>query len=300
MNEQDFTKDLSRATKKLSLGVRTNYANIILWLAVVLIVAVGLVSVQEFDLKYSLRALSEFIVVLVLYYCVLFSRSEIGRRDGFQDDDYLKEKSEYDKAFDELSKTGNLHKLSEYCSYFVHSELIEMRTAILDDVDIEYNAVFGDGQLPEDLSLFQRKAIAKAKRLKPLHLTRSMLLNIGNGKYDRHALGVNPETKRKIQMGLSVVRAFATLMVAVNFTVKIVEQPTVETFIRIAYQVLCLLLVAWRGYSISFTNVTVDRANRIHKQTEHLRAATGYLASREESKQGRGDSPSLNEAPLLE
>ena len=300
MNEQDFTKDMTRATRKLSLGVRTNYANIILWLAVVLIVAVGLVSVQEFNLKFSLRALSEFIVVLMLYYCVLFSRSEIGRRDGFREEDYLKEKAEYDKAFDELAKSGNLHRLADYCTHFVHTELIEMRTAILNDVDIEYNAVFGDGRLPENLSIFQKKAIIKAKRLKPLHLTRTMLLNIGNGKYDRHALGVNPETKRKLQMAFSGVKTFLTLMVAANFTVKIVETPTVETFIRIAYQILCLTLVAWRGYSISFTNVTVDRANRIHKQTEHLRAATGYLASQEESKKERDDSPSLNVAPLLE
>lgn len=300
MNEQDFTKDLSRATRKLSLGIRTNYANIILWLSVVLIVAVGLVSVQEFKLRFSLRELSEFIVVLLLYYCVLFSRSEVGRRDGFCEEDYLKEKAAYDNAFDELAKSGNLHNLADYCTHFVHTELIEMRRAILNDADIEYDALFGDGKLPEDLSLFQKKAIAKAKRLKPLHLTRSMLLNIGNGKYERHALGVNPETKRKLQMFLSGIRTFLTLMVAANFTVKIVETPSVETFIRIAYQILCLTLVAWRGYSISFTNVTVDRANRIHKQTEHLRAANGYLLSQQKIREEKDDPHSQNEAPLLE
>ena len=290
-SQQDYVKELNRASKRLTLGIRANYANLILWLAAILIVATGLFSVQEFDLSLTLRAISEFVVVLVLYYCVLFSRSEIGKRDGYRDEDYLKAKEGYENAFSELSESGELHRLPEYCSYFVHNELIETRTAILDDVDISYNDVFGDGKLPDELSVMQKRAIRKAKKLKPLHLTRSMLINIDAGRSSRYSIGANPETKRRAQMAVAVIQSFVTLLIAVNFTVKIVEQPTIETFIRIIFQVLCLLMVGWRGYRISFNSVTVDRAHRIREQANHLRAARGYLvANRKEDGKVNDDA----------
>lgn len=250
--------------------------------AVLLLVTTD-VRLTSFDEVSSLGI--EFFLFLFCAYSMYVSCSDSGMRAGLASKVYISTDARYElkkQAFIDRKMQSKMH---EFCSHYVAEELRYTRTNIVSIVGLtheEYEERFMRCSKEEiksntRLTKAAKKAIIHANSIKPITLLPEMILRKGRRDSARSPLGMDPRTKKKIQMGVKLITTIGISLGLATILFDVVMEPSVAMFTEAVVKTLVVIINGFNGYRLGFANIAVDTVDFISDQTDLLEEATKYI-----------------------
>ena len=244
----------------------------------------------------------DFFLLLFCSYSMYINCSDSGMRLGLRNEQYLSAVEKFENRKNYIIKTKNQKRMHEFCRYYIQKELENTKMNILAVVGFDYETylarwlVLTNKQIDElpMLTKTQKDAIKKANAVMPVKLTPEMIMKRGRYGGKRAPLGMDPETKKKINFGFKFA---SNVIIALFFTAIIIEfmiEPTWELFAAIVLRSLIVILNGFSGYKFGYENIVFDTSNYMSDQTDLMEQAIQYLEGTEDYK----NEPKENEIGL--
>ncbi len=170
---------------KWSFFVEHNATIFSLILLIVTVVVLFLVNVQsDNDFKLS-NITAPAILLSVISYLFFVNTNRTGDKACQNSKKYKDTVDEYEKLKKSVYDKKLLFDLDEFCKVFIQERYKESVVALLSPVQVEWEDFLRikNGENKKDFNEEQMHAIYKALKVKPIKLTRQMLMRIdGNGK----------------------------------------------------------------------------------------------------------------------
>ena len=188
-------------------------------------------------------------VYLISSYLVYFIQKSTGEEAAKSEERYEETNKKHGELLDEVIDRMNL--LPDFCAEYSSCELKSARMAYLRCAGIDYDTYtdkYLGRKLPKDMPRYQKVAIRHADRVKPLKVSKEILLAREDVWNDRRNVQ-NPTSVRRA----SNAKAFSQITVRAIFAANIVFSATVTSDFKTAVlnallQTAVLLWLAYSGY----------------------------------------------------
>ncbi|MFA5562258.1 MAG: hypothetical protein WDA00_06440 [Eubacteriales bacterium] len=279
-HEFDFLSPAPGGAGVRRQGAVRGVAYLIFAAVVLLNVAYSYLADISFDLASLLRFSTDCFVYLLSVYIVFLCVAEAGRQDGYTKGAF----TEAAAAYAEIRRQVIPHmpKLDAFCAAYVRADLAARQKECLLACGLEVEALDACRKLrrlPATLTPRQKRALRRAKNIRPSRLTRERLLYEGGGAVRADPL--EPPGRKMVRRSL---RALLPTTLCSVFAVQVVFAAKLDPDPR-AILLQCLLRVivlAWsalRGYAAGHQSVTEDTAQFLCRRTELLDQFLRQLAS---------------------
>ena len=277
---------LNHSRKKQAAKSLLNHAGI--FFGVFLIFAVVIIVTTDIRLASweELAGLSlDFALLLFCSYTMYVNCSDSGMRHGFRTDAYLDAVDKFDGRKKKIVDNKNQTRLHEFCRHYIEEELQHSKMAELEVVGFSYEEYLERWlgkdkeeieQLP-NLTQAQKKAIEKANAIRPIKLTPEMIMRRARGYARRSPLGMNPEKKKQINLG---VKFITTLILSLFMTVIVLDmviEPTWLMFAGCMLKLVAVVLNGFTGYKYGYENIVFDTVNYMNDQTDLMDQAIEFF-----------------------
>lgn len=227
----------------------------------------------------------DFFLLLFCSYSMYVTCSDSGMRLGLRNDEYLLAVDKFDQKKSYIIDTKAQGRLHEFCRYYIGKELKNTKMNILAVVGFDYD-VYVEKWLPltekqirelPNLTDTQKAAVIKANAVMPIKLTPEMIMKRGRRGGKRAPLGLDPDTKKKINFG---VKFFTTVLTTLSLTAIMIDfviEPTWLMFASIVLRLLIVVLNGFSGYKFGYENIVFDTTNYLSDQTDLMEQAIQYL-----------------------
>lgn len=227
----------------------------------------------------------DFFLLLFCTYSMHVSCSDSGMRAALLTESYNECCEHYDNRKTYLIDRGYQTGLYSFCRHYVAEELKNARMNIIAVVGFtyeEYEAMWAAADREhiikcEKLTKAQKKALLKAKKIKPITLLPEMFMRKGRLDGNRLPLGTDPEKKKKIHFGVKlstmVVLSLAITMVAFD----VVKEPSWAMVATAFLKLVVVIFNGFTGYKFGYENIVIDTVNYIADQTDLLEESIKYI-----------------------
>lgn len=197
-----------------------------------------------------------------------------GKQAGRADKTYIQEVESYTSLRQKMF--CRLNEIVKWCATYVARDLEQRRHELLypNDISAEEYEIFKkmkrSNLKAEGLLGYQRRAVVRARRLRPLKLNASRLLT-GFDVNHKHHLAPHPNAVDAKTTAAALSRITITSLFIVNITFNVVwgEDP----LLAILSGAACCLPLVWicyRGYRLGFQLITQTAANYCREQKDYL------------------------------
>lgn len=260
--------------------------NLLGFAIVAVIILVQIFQLQKKELNSvqfwsDLTLLATFNVVMwVDQYCS-------GKCKGKQTNKYLVAQKSLNNTIGTINASGKLKELDGFCTEFIKDELSTRRSEALLSVGIPYSD-FEEIYLPVELKQIwewhksprnenvpkltraQVLAIFKAKQMKPVKLTKDMLMSATASAHHKFKLGLNESQKTVVDIMTKGMKYVMLSAFTAYFGLKLVQVPTVDTVANIIYSLIPSCIGAVMGFKKGVESITGSLLGRINRRHELL------------------------------
>lgn len=242
-------------------------------LVVILVMATDIkcitsISIQDFSVT--------FFVLMFCSYFMYLNMYRNGMIAGERLVEYKNVCEEYTTVRDKI-KSPDVHKrLSAFCRDYVDNEMRARIEEVLSKGDIAFEDYtrykhMGKAQL-KACGLFkdQRKCIRKAKRIRHIKLTPTIIYKGGNNASRRKVIHMLPSDRRLIDNVSKLISNATSYCVAGVVAFEIFADPSWQTVISVAFKLLMVVCTGYSGYMRGFDNIATDTVAFIKDQIELL------------------------------
>lgn len=256
--------------KSVAKKLFDNWAYILLGLVLFLSIVSGYTE-MGFNLQSTLNIGMDYAVLLMFCYTARFSFDHIAKEKG-------NGLTVYKDALERLEivrrrvKECDSAKLQKFCDYYRTHELECTRRQIVEEAMLEerdLEAFIESGKFPEEMKLFQKIALRKAKRCKPIHLNRFMIGRPILSIESRESFAT-PEQDLKRKSIPTIITTALTVIFPVSLSLSVILNPTFAMFIEAMLKTLTVLIAGTRGYSIRLRNMVETVPAYVTQQEDFL------------------------------
>lgn len=197
---------------------------------------------------------SSLLIMLASSYVIYFSLEEAGEQFGEESEEYKRATSRYIKAKERVS-SDSIGAMRDFCRSYADGELRFRRDSFLAERGItkeEYESGICKGSARS-----QRRAIRRARKMKPMRLSPNLLLS-GEGKRSGREL----ENPGRTKLFASLIRLLPSTVCTV-FTVSVMltakEGLTATVIIESILKLSTLPIIGFRGYRAGCEYVKVTK-----------------------------------------
>ena len=296
--ERSFEDGMTRRRSKKKAAAKTllNNAGIIFGVFLTFVVIIIVTTDIRLATWEEITGLGiDFLLLLFCSYTMYINCSDSGMRHGLRTDTYLDAVEMFDKAKAKITSCGNQKRMYVFCRHYIKEELKHTKMLELENVGFCYEDYLekylglDDSKIDEDTELTkaQKKAVKKANSIDPIRLTPEMILRRARGHSRRSPLGMNPETKKKINFGVKFV---STIFLSLFLTVLIVDmviEPTWIMFVSCMLKLISVVSNGFSGYKFGYENIVNDTANYMNDQTDLMGQAIQFFEGGENENSNR-------------
>lgn len=258
-----------------------------------LVLIAMVLSYTDFTLSFgnfkNFTALTLFLYVITTM--IYRNRYNRGKSRGRVDTEFCEALQTYRTTRNKVIDQGIVSEIPVFCREYKKKELMEYRTSILADVDMEYDEYITKYRrltrrdvMKLHLPLDMRNAILRCNEAKPLRLTPGLIMN-ENGEADREKLlsqsGREREKQDKrrqlVTRGLRVILGCA---IVVNLILDFSVITVIQWFIRMMPIMSAIVLADDAGYC----SVTVTETNFKRGQTSVIHLFFEYYNKKEKDE----------------
>lgn len=270
--EENFSLD--RARKKQAAKTFFNNAGIIIGVFLTFVAAVTtFTDIKITSVKDVAYAGMRYFVLLFVTYQMYVNTADSGSRRGFLTEAYISAREKYENCKAKILNSGLQNKLPAFCTEYIKRELKNTRTVIVATIGMSYSEFepylkLDKKNIKKDASLSrtQKKIIIKAMKVKPIHLTPEMIMQLGlSGK--RSPLGINPAQKKLIVFGWKFLTTAITTFFVISLAFEIIAKPTVETWLYTLASIVPVVLNGFGGYKFGYENIAFDTVEFTNAQS---------------------------------
>ena len=259
---------------KITKGIQKRLGGILCFLIILANILYELLVVTNFSLS-ALTQITSAVVIYVLSVWLLYILSQSnGITSGKETELYTNTMMSYLHVREETYCM--IDKLSTWCKEYILRDLKKRRTEVLVVNDVSYEEYEQYKHRSrrylrkQGLLKWQRKAIKKADRIKPYHLTASRLITSHEiNTSDNHAPHPSKELASKTASHLSKYAIFSLFIVNITFAASTATDIK-AVFVGMFARFISMLLVVYSGYRAGYLNQTVTAVNYTREQTEML------------------------------
>ena len=289
-NQPQMPSIKSRETK----GVIGTLFNLFI-IAVFAMISFVVVDVSfDFDLK---SGGYEVLLLIVASYSIFSSSYSTGKAKGSQTKKYTEAESECAEEVKTLVENRNIERLSEFCAETAEKELRARRSATLGAICMTYETWEREYSSKTIREIRALTKIAKDKhgaevqvpmfdwgQLRVLHRVRSMTMR--RFEPDMLTAPVNvkahvfiPDYRRPERLSklLKLVTTIFTGLVAVNFSVSLIQDFGFATVVECAVKIFPLALSWLNGQRGGYSNATEDRVDYYTNKAKWCKRAVAWL-----------------------
>lgn len=260
-NVTDFDVGVKKAIK----GVASNSSLI---MAALTIIVGFMVFFTDLDGGFKITASFSPSLILLVCLCLVeySSTKQMGAIDGKNEKSYQEAVEKHKSVSRECQAKCTIRGIMDFCTEYAEQELIKCRSIILKQVDMSY-AEYAEKyigrskkELPKDLSKHVRKCIAKANKLKPMHISQdNLLFKEESQKYSR--LTLSPRKKDRIKDITSLSPMLISIFFAAHVAMEMIANPTFATFAECMIKVVFIVRSGTKGYSNGYYNIVDTHVN---------------------------------------
>lgn len=236
----------------------------------------------------------DFFLLLFCSYSMYITCSDSGMRFGLRNEDYLLAVNKFDEHKKYIIDNKLQCRLHEFCRYYKSKELENTKMNILAVVGFDYETYLRNWLALTDEQIYdlqnltdpQKAAIVKANKVMPIDLTPEMIMKRGRRSAKRAPLGIDPETKKKINFGVKFVTTVLTTLSLTAIVIEFVIEPTWIMFASIILRLLIVILNGFSGYKFGYENIVFDTSNYLRDQTDLMAQALQYFEENNKDENG--------------
>lgn len=281
MNELEF---IAIERNKLSRLILGNARTVIMAFILFTIVVVMTTDIRFVTIS-SIKDLGlEFFLILFGSYSMYMCCSDAGTKSGLATEPY----KDAIKRFEDLKKhieDNMLSRMNDFCIHYIDEEQRKTRVQYLSSACIPYDiyikkyATLDKGTIYADLNLtmFQKKAIIKANRVKRIKLDPNKILTQGKSVHTRSALMVSPGTMKNIAFGMKMAKMSFVSVCMSLIAFDIILEPSWIVFAEVCLKLATVILNGFGGHGDGYINITVHTVNYVNNQSLLMQQAIQYI-----------------------
>jgi hypothetical protein len=277
MKDGGFDTALLESGELLKKGFSSLIGNVGRTVAIITLAVAALVTFTDVgfhDLK-TASFTSTLLLMLVASYIMFFSLEDAGERLGEQSEEYKAALDGYNAALGEI-EPDEIGALRDFCTVYSEEELKFRQRSYL--ISCGYSPSELDEKENGGTDECRRKrAIMKAKKMKAVILTPSMLLS--KERASRTSELKNPERTKLPALVLRLVPITFGMLFTTSVMLVSKDGLTASTVIESIMRLATLPIVGFKGYSVGYTYAKRTESRWISTKTRLLRA---YIARRAE------------------
>lgn len=261
-------------------GILKNFTTVI---AICILVAV--IGIYFTDIKFdtALDFVDMSLSVAVMFFCtyseyLLMFRK--GTDDSKKEEVYKIAVQEFEKIKSEVVESGKLCLIDEFCAEFVRQELITARKHALQVVGVSetdfYSTLIGKSRRTliksQKYTKLQIDGILQASRMKPIKLTRSMILTMSGQKTARRSpIGASAISNEAKDKGFALLRIATTTaitgMIALELTINFSWLAVLQCFLKL----IPIFINMFKGYTSGVDNVLSVEVTNLNEKSNVLK-----------------------------
>ena len=207
---------------------------------------------------------------------------------GYATDVYKEAVKRFGEMKTKVLEDNRYSRLNEYCAYYIAEDLKKARMQYLVVASIKYDEyVEKYSKLSKreimaltELTELQKKAIAKANRVKQIRFTPDMLYTI-NGKsvFTRFVLQLTPKMLKNLAFGTKFVKMSFVAVGMSLIALQVIVEPSWSVFAEVCMKLVTVIINGFDGRTMGFNNITIDTVNYTDTQSDLMQQAIQYIDS---------------------
>lgn len=259
-------------TKKSGTAIIKNTGKII---AVITLIVATLLTFTDIALSSfgSEEFTATLTVMLTASYLMYFSLEDAGEKLGYESDEYVKVKGEFDNARASI-KGEDIPQLRDFCNQYTASELKFRQKCLLFELgysEKEYDEFISGSKVDRKM----HGDFMRVKRLKPASLTPTMLLSGGR---KTEANEVYKSRFKFFKMALKLIPTAVCTVVTVSVILTVKDGLTSSDIVESVLKLSSLPIIGCRGYAAGYTYVKSTEVPILHNKKRIIEA---YLSERD-------------------
>ena len=283
-NLEKIAADKRKVSQYIFANARTFTIVFILFSVIVVmttdITLVTISSIRDFGL--------EFFILLFTSYALYVLCADGGTVAGYATDVYKEAVKRFGEMKTKVLEDNRYSRLNEYCAYYIAEDLKKARMQYLVVASIKYDEyVEKYSKLSKreimaltELTELQKKAIAKANRVKQIRFTPDMLYTI-NGKsvFTRFVLQLTPKMLKNLAFGTKFVKMSFVAVGMSLIALQVIVEPSWSVFAEVCMKLVTVIINGFDGRTMGFNNITIDTVNYTDTQSDLMQQAIQYIDS---------------------
>lgn len=234
--------------KKTGKKILDSWAYILLCLVLLLAVLSGYTD-ASFDLTTTINIGVDYVILLVFCIAAMVALDDIARKRGEEEERYKIAKERMEAVRQRVKKyDGRL--VQEFCEDYRREELEATRSQILSEAMLspgDFEA-FAGGEIPQNATRTQKRALKAAARCKPIALNRYMIGRPITAKQNRVRF-VTPEQDLHRHSAGTILYTAVTVALPVSFTFSLILDPSLATVVSGLFKAFTIAMAGFKSYN---------------------------------------------------
>ena len=283
-NLEKIAADKRKVSQYIFANARTFTIVFILFTVIVVmttdITLVTISSIRDFGL--------EFFIILFTSYALYVLCADGGTSAGLATDVYKEAVKRFGEMKNKVLEDHRYSRLNEYCAYYIAEDLKKARMQYLVVASIKYDeyvekySKLSKREIMEltELTELQKKAIAKANRVKQIKFTPDMLYTI-NGKsvLTRFVLQLTPKMLKNLAFGTKFVKMSFVAVGMSLIALQVIVEPSWSVFAEVCMKLVTVIINGFDGRTMGYNNIIIDTVNYTDTQSDLMQQAIQYIDS---------------------
>lgn len=283
-NLEKISADKRKVSQYIFANARTFTIVFILFTVIVVmttdITLVTISSIRDFGL--------EFFIILFTSYALYVLCADGGTSAGYATDVYKESVKRFGEMKNKVLEDNRYSRLNEYCAYYIAEDLKKARMQYLVVASIKYDEYVEkysklskrEIMVLTELTELQKKAIAKANRVKQIKFTPDMLYTInGKGVFTRFVLQLTPKMLKNLAFGTKFIKMSFVAVGMSLIALKVIVEPSWSVFAEVCMKLVTVIINGFDGRTMGFNNITIDTVNYTDTQSDLMQQAIQYIDS---------------------
>lgn len=228
----------------------------------------------------------EFFLLLFASYAMYVCCADGGTNAGYATEDYKASVKRFTELKQQILENARYSRMNEYCAYYIAEELKKTRTQYLIVASIKYDEYLekyaklsrSEVKKQKELTKLQKKAIARANRVRQIRFTPDMMLTMqGKNLFTRFALYVTPKTHRTLAFGTKFVKMCLVAIGMSLIALQVILEPSWTVFAEVCMKLVTVVVNGFDGRTMGFNNIAIDAVNYTNTQSDLMHQAIQYI-----------------------
>lgn len=283
-NLEKISADRRKVSQYIFANARTLMIVFILFTVIVVmttdITLVTISSIKDFGL--------EFFLLLFASYAFYVVNADGGTSAGLATEEYKGAVKRFEELKAQVLENARYSRLNEYCTYYIAEDLKKTRMQYLLVASIGYDEYLEkyaklskrEIMVLTELTELQKKAIAKANRVRQIRFTPDMMTSMqGKNAFTRFALSITPKLHKNLAFGTKFIKMSFVAMGMSLIALQVIVEPSWSVFAEVCMKLITVVINGFDGRVMAYNNIVIDTVMFTDTQSDLMLQAIQYIDS---------------------